>query len=263
MKNMKEITFDELRDIQLQMMDEIHAFCKSRNIRYSLGGGTLLGAVRHQGYIPWDDDIDIMLPRPDYDRFIHEFEGYFTDLKLQHLGNDDTCCIPFAKVFDNRTILIEKAQRSGVYIDVFPVDGLPNESKIFEYIKQWNKHIRRIQYATAFYKLDESKAKRFKYYLKRLIFPPRKKVISKFYQFLTQYKYGQTANAGAICGVYAEKELMPLDVFEHYIELTFENRRYMAIRDYDAYLSKHYGNYMELPPVEKQVSHHVFKAYWK
>lgn len=155
----KEIMLEELREIQLQMMDKIHEFCESHNIRYSLGGGTLLGAVRHKGYIPWDDDIDIMLPRPDYDRFIREFEGAYKDLNIQHLGNDDTCCIPFAKVYDNRTVLIEKHQRSGVYIDVFPVDGLPEEQYILDYIGQWNKYIHKIQYTTKFYKLNNSKIK--------------------------------------------------------------------------------------------------------
>ena len=100
----KTIIMEELRAIQLDILDKIHAFCTERGIRYSLGGGTLLGAVRHKGYIPWDDDIDIMLPRPDYDRFLKEFEGKYAELNLQYYGNDITCCIPFAKVYDNRTV---------------------------------------------------------------------------------------------------------------------------------------------------------------
>lgn len=259
----KEIMFEELREIQLQMMDKVHEFCESHNIRYSLGGGTLLGAVRHKGYIPWDDDLDIMLPRPDYDRFIREFEGVYKDLNIQHLGNDDTCYIPFAKVYDNRTVLIEKDKRNGVYIDVFPVDGLPEEQYICGYIEQWKKYIHKIQYTTKFYKLNNSKIKQIKYYLKKLLYPSRKKIISDFYRFLTLNKYGSAVNAGAICGIYAEKELMPFSVFECYITLPFEGRIYKAISDYDAYLRKHYGDYMQLPPVEKQISYHEFKAYWK
>lgn len=259
----EEITIEELREIQLQMMDKIHEFCESRNIRYSLGGGTLLGAVRHQGYIPWDDDIDIMLPRPDYERFLKEFDSVYEELSIQHLDNDDTCCIPFAKVYDNRTVLIERYQRSGVYIDVFPVDGLPEEKYIKDYIVKWHSHIRKIQKSTAFYKLGNSKTKKLKFYLKKLVYPSRAKVIDNFYKFLAMYPYGTTANAGAICGIYAEKELMTLEVFEKYIMLPFEGRSYKAISDYDAYLSKHYGEYMQLPPVEKQISHHEFKAYWE
>lgn len=259
----KTITMEELRAIQLDILDKIHAFCTERGIRYSLGGGTLLGAVRHKGYIPWDDDIDIMLPRPDYDRFLKEFEGKYAELNLQHYENDITCCIPFAKVYDNRTVLIEKVQKSGIYIDVFPIDGLPEESRIHEYLTLYHKYLHKIYFMTPFYLVTGSLMNRIKYYVKKVLFPPRKKYIADFYSYLLSFNFGKSVNAGAICGVYAEKELMPRKTFESYITVEFEGRHYMAIRDYDAYLTKHYGDYMQLPPKEKQVSHHVFTAYWK
>ena len=259
----KTITMEELRAIQLDILDKIHAFCTERGIRYSLGGGTLLGAVRHKGYIPWDDDIDIMLPRPDYDRFLKEFEGKYIELNLQHYENDITCCIPFAKVYDNRTVLIEKVQKSGIYIDVFPIDGLPEESRIHEYLTLYRKYLHKIYFMTPFYLITGSLKNRIKYYIKKVFFPPRQKYIAEFYSFLKSFNFEKSVNAGAICGVYAEKELMARDTFESYITVEFEGRHYMAIRDYDAYLTKHYGDYMQLPPKEKQVSHHVFTAYWK
>lgn len=259
----KTITMEELRAIQLDILDKIHAFCTERGIRYSLGGGTLLGAVRHKGYIPWDDDIDIMLPRPDYERFLKEFDGKYAELNLQHYGNDNTCCIPFAKVYDNRTVLIEKLQKSGIYIDVFPIDGLPEESKIKDYLYIYNNQLHKIYFMTPFYIITGSLKDRIKYYVKKLIYPTRDKYITGFYNFLKSYSFENSVNAGAICGIYAEKELMPRETFESYITVEFEGRQYMAIKDYDAYLTKHYGDYMQLPSKEKQVSHHVFTAYWK
>lgn len=259
----KTITMEELRAIQLDILDKIHAFCTERGIRYSLGGGTLLGAVRHKGYIPWDDDIDIMLPRPDYDRFLKEFDGKYAELNLQHYGNDNTCCIPFAKVYENRTVLIEKLQKSGIYIDVFPIDGLPEESKIKDYLYIYNNQLHKIYFMTPFYIITGSLKDRIKYYVKKFIYPTRDKYITEFYNFLKSYSFENSVNAGAICGIYAEKELMPRETFESYITVEFEGRQYMAIKDYDAYLTKHYGDYMQLPSKEKQVSHHVFTAYWK
>ena len=242
----KTIIMEELRAIQLDILDKIHAFCTERGIRYSLGGGTLLGAVRHKGYIPWDDDIDIMLPRPDYDRFLKEFEGKYAELNLQYYGNDITCCIPFAKVYDNRT-----------------VDGLPEESKIKDYLSIYNNQLHKIYFMTPFYKITGSLKDRMKYYVKKVFYPTRDKHIMRFYDFLKSYSLEKSVNAGAICGIYAEKELMPRETFESYITVEFEGQQYMAIKDYDAYLTKHYGDYMQFPPKEKQVNHHVFTAYWK
>lgn len=201
----KEITMEELRAIQLDILDKIHAFCTEHGIRYSLGGGTLLGAVRHKGYIPWDDDIDIMLPRPDYERFLKEFDGKYAELNLQHYGNDNTCCIPFAKVYDNRTVLIEKLQKSGIYIDVFPIDGLPEESKIKDYLYIYNNQLHKIYFMTPFYIITGSLKDRIKYYVKKLIYPTRDKYITGFYNFLKSYSFENSVNAGAICGIYAEK----------------------------------------------------------
>jgi lipopolysaccharide cholinephosphotransferase len=98
---------------------------------------------------------------------------------------------------------------------------------------------------------------------KRVIDPPRKVVVEKFEKFLTQYPFEKSVYAGAITGRYAEKEHMPAEVFKTYVEVSFEGKNYKAIADYDAYLKKHYGDYMKLPPKEKQVSNHDYKAWWK
>lgn len=262
----REITMAELREIQLNILDKVHAFCIERGIRYSLGGGTLLGAVRHKGYIPWDDDIDIMMPRPDYERFLKEFEGKFRNLRLQHLRNDDTYILPFAKVCDDRTVFIEnEICKWGVYIDVFPIDGLPSESRLEGYCQKMRKIRIAISWRSKKYKEVEKQKLLWliKYILGKIIYPKRDHSIDRLELLHNLYPFDDSVNAGAIVGRYVQKEMMNADVFKHYVELSFENRKYMAIADYDAYLTKHYGNYMQLPPIEKRVLPHDAKAWWK
>lgn len=259
----REVTLAEMREIQLDILRKVHKFCIEHSLRYSLGGGTLLGAIRHKGYIPWDDDIDIMMPRPDYTRFLQEFEGVYSHLSLQHFGNDITCWIPFAKVYDNRTYLRERYQQSGVYIDVFPIDGLPKQEKINAFIKKYNYLLYRIIKTTPVHLVTKTYLTTIKYYIKRLLFLGRNEYLHQFFVLVNENPFDTSENAGAICGVYGEKEIMRKDIFESFISVPFEGGKYMAIKEYDKYLKQHYGDYMSLPPKEKQVSHHEYKAYWR
>lgn len=141
---MKLITKQELRDVQINILDAIDSFCIGKNITYWLCGGTLLGAVRHKGYIPWDDDIDIMMPRTDYERFIVEFKG-FDYLKVISHNTDESYPFAFATVNDTRTWKKETRLRKKyaknicVNVDVFPIDSLPDDQKeikrIFKRVK--------------------------------------------------------------------------------------------------------------------------------
>ena len=256
------IDIDGMRSIQLGILDAVHAFCKERGLSYSLGGGTLLGAVRHKGYIPWDDDIDIMLPRPDYERFIREFDGYRENLSMQNYGNDPHCYIMFTKVYDNRTVLEEDdLLRNGVAIDVFAVDGLPSEEDLVIYHRRMARTYRRIYRATRLY--SYTPWQEVKHFLKQIYRTSRSKNIKKLERLLSKYDFETSDYAGAITGAYGKKEHMPASTFRSYVTLPFEGREYMAIADYDTYLTKLYGDYMQLPPEDKRHSHHPFKAWWK
>lgn len=256
------ISLDEMRALQLDILDAVHAFCIERGLRYSLGGGTLLGAVRHKGYIPWDDDIDIMLPRPDYETLLREFPGTVPHYSLQNSTLDTECYLIFSKIYDNRTVLEEDIRlRNGVAIDVFPIDGLPGPDKIEDYIKKLNKAYHALYCTT---KLFSATGKSLiRYYLRKIKYPSRKKNLRKIQGLVSSHDFATSEYAGAICGVYGEKEYMKQSTFTSYITLPFEGREYMAIAAYDDYLTKHYGDYMQLPPKEKQVSEHPFKTWWK
>ena len=122
---MKEMTHKEVKQLQLDILSSVHDFCDSNGLRYSLAGGTLLGAVRHKGFIPWDDDIDILMPRPDYELFIQKYQKEHH--VVQNYITDKGYFFLFTKIYDDRTTIIEDRTKTGVCIDVFPVDGLPNK----------------------------------------------------------------------------------------------------------------------------------------
>lgn len=256
----REVTMAELRQIQLDILDKIHEFCMKHGLRYSLGGGTLLGAVRHKGYIPWDDDIDIMMPRPDYDRFLKEFDGAYPHYVVMHYKNNENYPWPFAKVYDNRTLLIEHFITCGINVDVFPIDGLPNESNIGNYIRKMDSLLINV------YRNTKSTSKHsffIRRWIKRLIYHSHTKSVESLETHLHSYNFDSSLYAGAIVGRYYEKEYMKSEVFKRYIDLHFEGKAYKAITNYDSYLSKHYGDYMKLPAVEERVSNHDFKIWRK
>ena len=257
-------SIEEVRDIQLKMLDSIHQFCEERGIRYSLGGGTLLGAIRHKGYIPWDDDIDIMLPRPDYDRFYEEYPGYNKNYIVQDYRNEKESCYPFIKVIDNRTILKELLIVNGVYIDVFPIDGYPDDEHLKTYYKDFQRLKNHLYYTTRGNRLETlSLFRRLTYYIKKPFMPDHDTAVREFEKCVRKYNFETSKNVGCLVGMYGDRERMADSVFKSYTTVEFEGRQYKAIADYNAYLTRHFGNYMELPPKEEQVSRHSFEAWWK
>ncbi len=127
----KEITLEEMKGIELNILKQIHELCISQGFRYFLIGGTLLGAVRHKGFIPWDDDIDIGMPRSDYERFIEYCSSNEVPFKLVCNKTDPNYGYLFAKAVDRNTVLIEENANKdgaelGIYVDIFPIDGLGN-----------------------------------------------------------------------------------------------------------------------------------------
>lgn len=271
----RKMTLDEVKNVQIDILKVIHDFCKSKGLRYSLGGGTLLGAVRHQGYIPWDDDIDIMLPRPDYDKLIENFADYNDNYAVQDYRSDKRFPLTWARIYSKKTILISTNAIGGVFVDIFPIDGLPTPDKIEEYRKKQRSYKLKLRRTTRIHSdaLHELKKQYklhgnlFYYYLKyavsKIIYPKREVNVKEMDAFFNSYPFETSEYAGAIVGTYGMKEYMKADVFKSYVELPFEGNLFMCIKDYDAYLTQHYGDYMQLPPEDKRITHHQFKEYWK
>ena len=133
-----EISLEEMKQIEVDILLNIDSFCKENGIKYGIGYGTLIGAVRHHGFIPWDDDIDIWMPRPDYDKFINYYQDPTYQLQCMEKGGYYRT---YAKVFDTRTIITNTNNKDmGIFVDIIPIDGLPsNEDTARKYLSKMVK----------------------------------------------------------------------------------------------------------------------------
>ncbi len=271
----EELSLEQLKSIEIRLLSDVNKICEKEGFRYSLGGGTLLGAVRHGGFIPWDDDIDIMMPRPDYDAFIsyclsHEEVPF----KIKSWETDKTYVDLSAKIYDAQTVLIDDntcdyEDKIGVFIDVFPIDGLANNYKRAKKVFNATTFKRELLVAAKWKKYFKSKTHAWYYEPFRFgmfllsRFVNKQKLFDKIQEKYKKIDFDKVKFAAAVGGSYRKKEILEQSVFTNLNKLIFENEEFCAIAQYDTYLSSIYGDYMKLPPEEKRVSHHSFKAYYK
>ena len=269
---MREIGVNELKLIQLEILDVVAKFCEERGINYWLNAGTLLGAVRHKGYIPWDDDIDLGMLRPDYDRFISEFDGRGGGCyEIHSLDNDPQFMMPYGKVFDTSTLLYEPDEhgiKMAVNIDIFVCDNAPDDDKAAEEMFSKRDYYRRQYYRRLIRVFGSARGnflRRLCVYAYRaakkiyLAFPSKHYYVRKMVENSRRYISEDTKSIGDFTGwhsITCSKE-----AFSSFIDLEFEGRKYKAPAGYDEWLKLLYGDYMQLPPVEERKSHHRFKAY--
>ncbi len=259
---MKQITDNkELRQIQIDILDRVVEFCNSHELQYFLSSGTLLGAVRHKGYIPWDDDIDLYMPRKDYNELVKIFQDDRGVLELKSQGSHNYL-YTFAKVCNNRTLLLEDEVPGfelGINIDIFPVDFVSDDIEKRKKLWKWKKILYRIRRAklqnTCF--LDS----RFNYWCYRHVPVPLAiidKLIHKLFQDNepTGTMCNLTESGGRYDGCFSRECIEGEPVL-----VEFEGKKYKAMHGWEEYLTATYGkDYMQLPPVDQRVTHH-FLAY--
>lgn len=274
---MKELSIDELREIQIDLLRKFDELCTKHQLRYSMCGGTLLGAVRHKGYIPWDDDIDVMMPRPDYMKFLHIMDIYEDDVYgiSSPYKRPEDVKKPYVSTYisfvNKKTRLIERATtrkiESHIYVDVFPIDGLPDsyEESVALYKKAKRLYRRYAAQKMSPYRMksDTNIVSRLMwrgiYFLSKLL--PFDYYFKKLDRLAQTYEFDTSNYVGDIVAGYGIKERIPKQVFNRIEALPFEGCKFCALGEYDTYLKALYGDYMQLPPKEKQVRAHDNIAY--
>ena len=270
----KQLTLEEIKVLERKLLCAFADFCDANGISYFLSNGTLLGAVKYGGFIPWDDDVDLLVPRKDYDRLLRLFCDRDGMTLLARERNPEYR-YPFAKLSCNATVLLEEKVDDGiamgVNIDIFPLDAwADNKRKACRQVRR-NKlrtkllfHVKMKQFATEEGhslpgRLLRKAAKRI---CKRI---PAGRVCDRMMREAVRYRrVPHPRNLGCVVWpVYGEREVLPAEVFETAVAVEFEGRSYPAPVGYDRYLRSLYGDYTRDLPPEQRVTHHTFQAYWQ
>ena len=244
---MKKETLDLLHQKQVELLDVIDAFCEQNNLKYFLIGGTLLGAIRHKGFIPWDDDVDVAMPRKDYEYLCKNISEYLGDKYfLQTSYTDKAYGRYFAKIRINNTVFLEEAdctvekRHHGIFLDIFPLDeSREKASKFVSFKRMIARYVDSYIVCKRGNIKIRGKAKVF------YVFPIK---------FLIKLRDRLTRGKGNSYFVNFLGDT-PKDKFEPLVRVEFEGKEYLAPKEYDYLLTKMYGDYMQLPPVDQRVTH--------
>ena len=265
---MKELSLQEIKEIELDILRMFHSFCAENNIRYFFSHGTLLGAIRYKGFIPWDDDIDLLVPREDYNKLLNLFQDS-DKYRLFAFEKNSEYRFPFAKLCDISTYKEEADYDNGVQlgvdIDLFPLDFWDDN---LDKAKAEAKHISKLMFYLNLTKLRKpDSVNPMKRFVKGLVMIICKMRGSKHYIHeiikecdKPEQKGSSYVGCKAWC-VYGERGIIPAEVFADTVDVEFEGEMFPAPVGYDTYLTCLYGDYLPEPPKEKQKTHHCFKAY--
>lgn len=250
----------ELKVIEVEMLRIFVDVCNKLGLRYYMLGGTLLGAVRHQGFIPWDDDIDVGMPRADYEVFLKKGQALMPEhLFVQCTKTEPEYLMCYTKIRNSNTTFLESSTshlpiNQGIFIDVFPLDYYPEQGCEQKKIDRKSRHLN----ARVGQKFKTTQKPSQIVRLKKLIIAMRYPSIKRAIQdrenlYRSVPRSGFLANYG---GAWGKKEIVPADWYGEGVPLVFEGIQVMAPAKYHDWLTQVYGDYMQLPPVEKRVSHH-------
>ena len=277
---MKEIDLQQMQQLELNILVELDRFCQEHGLTYYMAYGTLLGAVRHQGFIPWDDDIDVWMPRADYDRLIALFHGEQSGTKVPYYRLvaplDPQSRHSFVKIIDTRTVKRESnfdytTGELGVDIDVFPLDGQPEEETDYEkWFALLQKYYWRADLPVRLYQENPrrqrvlrmiqcfgGKAGRLGVWIKQ-------HYLKKALRLHKRYPYESSEKIGMAEMCFGcEKDRFTPEMFGTPVKIPFEGYMLNAPAQADAILRQLYGAYEQLPPSEERISHQLDAVYWK
>ena len=263
---MQRLSMDEVKNTELDILLEFDRFCTANKLRYLLAFGTALGAARHGGFIPWDDDIDVIMPRDDYERFLASYKDSGSSRFKLIIYRDKTSIYHFAKLIDRTTLVYETylspKYSTGLWIDVFPVDKVSIDADLSGIIAKLKRLFRMRELAVSNPETGTTKVTR-----------AIKKVLSPISTAINPYKLSQkmddilinlnkTApadrtkmgwacldNPKAYTGTFSDSDLFPAQI------LKFEGHNLPVPRNLDAILTQCYGDWHRLPPENERVAH--------
>ena len=257
-----QLTNDELRllqKVELDIFSDFIEVCKKLNVKYYLIAGTLLGAVRHKGFIPWDDDIDVGIAREDYDRFLKDAPALLPKhLFLQTYQTDPEYPHVFAKIRNTNTTFIEAAVKDnkinhGIYIDIFPLDFCYADCRQKRRFK-WKERLLTMRISAMYSGVRVSKKTALFQLLSKIVSPSAKRALQRLDALYKSEPRGdKIAN---FSGIYGAREIMPIEWYGAGVDIEFEGLKATAPTQYDKWLTQVYGDYMKYPPEEKRVTHH-------
>lgn len=268
-----EISLETSQKLVFDILKFYKNICDKNGLNYYIAYGTLIGAVRHKGFIPWDDDIDVFMPRKDYIKFVEIMKNLKGRYQLVSFEVNKKFTAPLPKIIDTDTILIQQYDlyervNLGLYIDIFIIDnaGDSYEEAFNFYCESYFAYTEWFKSDLKLFLSNKSKVHSILGFIKRL--PYKIKGISHYLtkfnriaerNYLKKTDYVAITNSGSS---EVDKNIFLTSDFGEGVALEFENVLFRAPKNYKKLLSTEYGNYMELPPESKQVSHHSYKLYW-
>lgn len=269
------MSMKEIQSVSLEILKKIADICDQEGLKYSLAWGTLIGAVRHKGYIPWDDDVDIQMPRPDYERLKDYFNKNADALYPLRLFDNSVSGYPYmlARVSNDDYVIDtinEKPCGMGIFVDIYILDGTGDTYEdAWNYASKTCKYPRLIFLSTRKYYHFGTTKGFFKRLFKVFVFIYAKIMGKEYFErkllsIISQKPYDQKDYVGCVSWCERPKyAVIKKSEFEDMIDFQFENYKFKGPREYDKYLRIWYGDYMQLPPEKERIYHHLYKAYKK
>lgn len=268
LENARQINdIDEIRKIELEILTKFDKFCRENGIRYVLTAGTLLGAVRHGGFIPWDDDIDIAIFRPDYEKLISLSKKMGEDFALLNFENDNNYSRLYARIVNKKYVSRDKyySKRFTNYfgIDVFPIESVPNENA--------DRYFKKLKVLRQMFIFSQSALFKGNGALKKYVIKPvpillckfigRERIYKMFYKTVKNVDVNSSDSSAVVTGVYNRKELLTNKDYYDIINIYFDGLATFSVKNYEKYLTSIFGDYNKLPPENERIPHHNYILY--